>query len=152
MHNYQLLTASGLHFNDAHEALVHIGETLVQAGICRESYPAALHAREAAYPTGIALDGHCVAIPHCDASHALRPALYLIRPRQPVPFAQADDDIQIDAELIIALVVTHPQAQLSLLRTLFGLLQQPDVVDSLLTVPDAALATCLRQHLLAPAT
>ena len=151
MHNYQLLTASGLHFNDAHEALVHIGETLVQAGICRESYPAALRAREAAYPTGLVFYFQCFSITNCLASHVLHPDLYLIRPRQPVPFAQADDDIQIGAELIIALVVTHPQEQLNLLRTLFGQLQLPAFIDSLLTVPEQELAACFRRHILTPA-
>lgn len=151
MHSYRLLTASGLVFRDDREALAHIGDTLVKAGVCRESYPAALREREAAYPTGILLEDHCVAIPHCDASHAREPAIYLIRPRHPVPFRQADDDACVNAELIIALVVTQPQAQLSLLRTLFGQLQLPAFIDSLLTVPEQELAACFRRHILTPA-
>lgn len=151
MHNYRLIVSSGLSFTDADETLKHIGQKMVQHGICRDSYPAALLQREATYPTGIALDGHAVAIPHCEASHAIEPAIYLIRPAAPVPFQQADDDGKIGAELIIALVVTHPEQQLNLLKALFGQLQQPEFIDSLLSAPDGELADCFSHRLFAPA-
>lgn len=151
MHNYRLIVSSGVSFADDGEALKHIGEKMVREGICRDSYPAALLARESIYPTGIALDGHAVAIPHCDASHAIEPAIYLIRPAQPVTFQQADDDGTIGAELIIALVVTHPEQQLTLLKALFGQLQQPEFIESLLNVPESELADCFTNRLLAPA-
>lgn len=151
MHNYRLIVSSGLSFVDAGEALKHIGQKMVRDGICRDSYPAALLEREAIYPTGIALDGHAVAIPHCDVSHAVEPAIYLIRPVQPVTFQQADDDGTIDAELIIALVVTHPEQQLNLLKSLFGQLQQPDFIHSLLNAPESELAECFTNRLAVPA-
>lgn len=151
MHNYRLIVSSGVSFADDGEALRHIGEKMVRDGICRETYPAALLERESAYPTGIALDGHAVAIPHCDASHAIEPAIYLIRPAQPVTFQQADDDGTIGAELIIALVVTHPEQQLTLLKALFGQLQQPEFIESLLNAPESELADCFTNRLLAPA-
>lgn len=151
MHNYRLMVSSGLSFVDAEEALKHIGQKMVRDGICRASYPAALLERESSYPTGIALDGHAVAIPHCDASHAIEPAVYLIRPAAPVRFQQADDDGTIGAELIIALVVTHPEQQLNLLKALFGQLQQPEFIKSLLSAPESELADCFTHRLYAPA-
>lgn len=151
MHNYRLIVSSGMNFRSAGEALRHIGERMVNEGICRDSYPAALLEREATYPTGIALDGHAVAIPHCEASHAIEPAIYLIRPEKPVEFQQADDDGTIAAELIIALVVTDPQQQLNLLRSLFGQLQQPEFINSLLSVPVEEIADCFTCRLLATA-
>ena len=151
MHNFRLVVAADVALRSAKEALHHIGERMVSAGICRDSYPAALLAREANYPTGILLDGHAVAIPHCEAEHALEPAIYLIRPQQPVAFQQADDDASVDAELIIALVVTHPDQQLNLLRALFGQLQQPEFIESLLHAPAEQLAECFNRQLFAPA-
>lgn len=151
MHNYRLIVSSGLSFINAEEALKHIGQKMVSEGICRDSYPTALLDRESTYPTGIALDGHAVAIPHCDASHAIEPAVYLIRPAAPVLFQQADDDGLIGAELIIALVVTHPEQQLKLLRALFGQLQQPEFIESLLNVSEGELAHCFTHRLFAPA-
>jgi len=145
------MVSSGLSFVDAEEALKHIGQKMVRDGICHASYPAALLERESSYPTGIALDGHAVAIPHCDASHAIEPAVYLIRPAAPVRFQQADDDGTIGAELIIALVVTHPEQQLNLLKALFGQLQQPEFIKSLLSAPESELADCFTHRLYAPA-
>lgn len=151
MHNTRLMVSTGQHFNNAHEVLQHIGARMVEEGICHASYPAALLAREATYPTGIALEGHAVAIPHCEAQHAIEPAIYLIRPEKAVKFQQADDDEQVAAELIIALVVTHPQQQITLLRTLFSQLQQPECIESLLSAPADTLAACFNQRLYAPA-
>ena len=151
MHNYRLIVSSGMDFSSADEALHHIGEKMVSDGICHPTYPAALLEREATYPTGIALEGHAVAIPHCEAVHAIEPAIYLIRPARPVAFQQADDDGTVDAELIIALVVTHPEQQLNLLRSLFGQLQQPAFIDSLLSAPADDIAECFNRRLFAPA-
>lgn len=152
MHGFRLLASAGNEFSDAREALEHIGEKMLSAGMVKASYPAALIARENAYPTGIALEKHAVAIPHCDAEHAIEPAVYLIRPARPVPFAQADDDGEVPAALIIALVVTHPSQQLSLLRALFGRLQEPEFVESLLAAPESEMGDLFRRRLLASET
>ena len=151
MHNARLIVAADIAVHSADEALRHIGERMVSEGICHASYSAALLTREASYPTGIALDGHAVAIPHCEAEHAIEPAIYLIRPQQPVAFQQADDDGTINAELIFALVVTHPEQQLNLLRALFGQLQQPEFIESLLSAPADEMAECFHNRLFAPA-
>lgn len=147
MQPFDLFVKSGLHFADATQALEHIGQEMLVRGVVNAGYPAALLAREAQFPTGIALDKHAVAIPHCGAEYACRPALYLIRPAQPVPFQQADDEGSLAVSLIIALIVTDPQQQLVLLRTLFGQLQDPDFLDALLAAPDEALGELFRQRL-----
>ncbi|EOB5442409.1 PTS galactitol transporter subunit IIA [Yersinia enterocolitica] len=152
MHNYRLFVSSGLNFSDSTEALNHIGAKMVSEGVVKDTYPAALLEREATFPTGIALDGHAVAIPHCEATHTVEPAIYLIRPTATVPFSQADDDGYVAAELIIALIVTHPQEQLQLLKTLFGQLQQPEFIENLLSVPEDTLADYFNNRILTPAT
>lgn len=147
MPDYRLLVDTGLAFRDASDALCHIAETLEQKGICRRGFRQALLLREEAFPTGIMLEQHAVAIPHCEAEYALEPAIYLIRPRCPVAFSLADDDGDVDAELIIALVVTDPTMQITLLRTLFEHLQQPAFVSQLLQLNGAQLEACFRQSL-----
>ena len=143
----ELFVTSGIHFADAGQALVHIGREMLSQGVVHPTYPDALLAREAQFPTGIALDKHAVAIPHCSAEHARRPSLYLIRPAQPVPFQQADEESTVAVSLIIALIVTDPQQQLVLLRTLFGQLQDPDFLDALLAAPEEALGELFSQRL-----
>lgn len=147
MHNSQLFVRTGIHFADDRAALEHIGVAMLNAGVVHASYPQALLAREKIYPTGIALEQHAVAIPHCEAEHARAPAIYLIRPDQAVPFALADDDGMINVSLIIALVVTDPAAQLVLLRTLFGHLQHPEFIETLLTAPEETLGEIFAQQI-----
>lgn len=146
----QLFVRTGIEFNSRQEALAHIGEEMLAKGVVHASYPAALVEREANYPTGIALERHAVAIPHCEAMHAKSPAIYLIRPDKPVNFQQADDDSDIAVSLIIALIVENPAAQLKLLRRLFSELQNPNTLEALLNAPAGELATLFRETILEP--
>lgn len=152
MDNCEILVKTGIHFADYHQALAHVGECMVQAGMVENSYPQALINREAQFPTGIQLEQHAVAIPHCEATHARHPAIYLIRPDVPVDFFQADDEGTVPALLIIALIVTHPSEQLTLLRQLFSQLQDPVFFESLLTVPEDQLAALFTQQMFTPIT
>lgn len=144
----QLFVRTGIDFNSCQQVLAHIGEEMLAKGVVHESYPQALVEREADFPTGIALERHAVAIPHCEAIHAKSPAIYLIRPDNPVKFQQADDDEEIAVSLIIALIVENPAAQLKLLRRLFSELQNPSILDALLSAPDSELATLFRETIL----
>ncbi|NTX86066.1 PTS galactitol transporter subunit IIA [Citrobacter youngae] len=144
----QLFVRTGINFSSCQHALVHIGEEMLAKGVVHESYPQALIEREATFPTGIALEHHAVAIPHCEAVHAKSPAIYLIRPETPVNFQQADDNEEIAVSLIIALIVENPTAQLKLLRRLFSELQNPNTIEALLNAPDAELAMLFREKIL----
>jgi PTS system galactitol-specific IIA component len=139
---------TGIEFENGQQALAHIGEEMLAKGVVHATYPAALLEREKSYPTGIALERHAVAIPHCEALHAKSPAIYLIRPDKPVNFQQADDDGDIAVSLIIALIVENPAAQMKLLRRLFSELQNPDTLDMLLSTPAERLAECFRTTIL----
>lgn len=144
----KLFVRSGISFADRREALTHIGNEMLAQGVVHESWPQALIAREAEYPTGILLEQYAIAIPHCEAIHAKSSAIYLLRPAQKVNFQQADDDNDVAVSLIIALIVENPQQQLKLLRCLFGKLQQPEVVETLMTIPEAQLMEYFRNHVL----
>lgn len=144
----QLFVRTGIDFPSCQHALQHIGDAMLARGVVHETYPQALLEREAAFPTGIALEQHAVAIPHCEAVHARSPAIYLIRPDNPVLFRRADDDGEIAVSLIIALIVENPDAQLKLLRRLFSELQNTATLEALLRVPDTELAALFRQTLL----
>jgi len=150
MHNCDIFVKTDLAFADYHEALTHIGQRMVLAGVVETSYPQALLNREAEFPTGIQLEQHAVAIPHCDATHARSPAIYLIRPETSVEFFQADGDETVAATLIVALIVTHPSEQLTLLRRLFSQLQDPVFFESLLAAPEDQLAALFRKHVFDP--
>ncbi|EPL8500855.1 PTS galactitol transporter subunit IIA [Klebsiella pneumoniae] len=146
----QLFVRTGIHFSSSQQALEHIGAEMLARGVVHDSYPAALLEREATFHTGIALEKHAVAIPHCEAIHAKSPAIYLIRPDMPVSFQRADDDGEIDVSLIIALIVENPAAQLKLLRRLFSELQNPHTLEALLAASDDRLPVRFQQLILEP--
>ncbi|HDP7829956.1 TPA: PTS sugar transporter subunit IIA, partial [Escherichia coli] len=75
-------------------------------------------------------------------------AIYLLRPANKIKFQQADDDNDVAVSLIIALIVENPQQQLKLLRCLFGKLQQPDIVETLITISESQLKEYFTQHIL----
>ncbi|MFC0308660.1 PTS galactitol transporter subunit IIA [Gallibacterium trehalosifermentans] len=143
-----LLIKTDVEFKSYDEVFYHLADTFIEQGIVKESYKEAIFAREAEFPTGIALEqNHAVAIPHCDVSHALKPAIYVIRPNKAVQFNRPDEDGIVDAELIIALVVTDPKEQLVLLRKLFGKLQENEFVETLINATDANLPNLIKQNL-----
>ncbi|MEF3109718.1 PTS galactitol transporter subunit IIA [Raoultella sp. WB_B2P2-3] len=144
----QLFVRTGIHFSSSQQALEHIGKEMLARGVVHDSYPLALLEREATFPTGIALEQHAVAIPHCEAVHAKSPAIYLIRPDKSVPFQRADDDGEIDVSLIIALIVENPTAQLKLLRRLFSELQNPTTLEALLAASEEQLPELFRHSIL----
>ncbi|HBM2925928.1 PTS galactitol transporter subunit IIA [Klebsiella oxytoca] len=144
----QLFVRTGIHFRSSQQALEHIGEEMLARGVVHDSYPLALLEREATFPTGIALEQHAVAIPHCEAVHAKSSAIYLIRPDNAVPFQRADDDGEIDVSLIIALIVENPTAQLQLLRRLFSELQNPTTLEALLAASQEQLPELFRRSIL----
>lgn len=146
----QLFVRTDVHFANCEAALEHIGAEMLAKGVVHASYPQALRQREADFPTGIALEHHAVAIPHCEASHAISPAIYLIRPDVPVRFQRADDDDDIAVSLIIALIVENPTAQLKLLRQLFGGLQNPHRMEALLNAPPQELGKVFWETLIEP--
>ena len=85
-----LFVRSGISFVDRSEVLTHIGNEMLAKGVVYDTWPQALIAREAEFPTGIMLEQHAIAIPHCEAIHAKSSAIYLLRPTNKVHFQQAD--------------------------------------------------------------
>ena len=71
-----------------------------------------------------------------------------LRPTNKVHFQQADDDNDVAVSLVIALIVENPQQQLKLLRCLFGKLQQPDIVETLITLPETQLKEYFTKYVL----
>ncbi|MDH2926735.1 PTS galactitol transporter subunit IIA [Lonepinella koalarum] len=145
--NTDVLIKTDISFHDFREALNHIADELIARHIVKASYRQSVFEREDEFPTGIELEHYAVAIPHCEAEHALKPAIYFIRPNKTVAFNRADDDGTVDVHFIIALVVTDPKEQLNVLKTLFGKLQDNQFVEQLISTPSRLLPTLIKQHL-----
>ncbi|WP_372882930.1 PTS galactitol transporter subunit IIA [Psychromonas sp.] len=131
MADTHLFINTELDFESNTQVLTHLNDFLSRKGFVKPSYLQALFEREKSYPTGIDFGFGAIAIPHCDASHAIKPCLYVIKPKNKVTFNQADDDGTVDAEIIIALVVTNPKEQMKLLKALFTSLQDEQFFNAL---------------------
>ncbi len=104
-----LFVRSGISFVERSEVLTHIGNEMLAKGVVHDTWPQALIAREAEFPTGIMLEQHAIAIPHCEAIHAKSSAIYLLRPTNKVHFQQADDDNDVEGNDSNLLIVFYVQ-------------------------------------------
>jgi len=146
---FHLNVADGIPFASYQDVFKYLHDELTAAGIVKESYLHALTAREKEYPTGIDLDGYAVAIPHCDSQHAIEPAIYIVRTPTPISVNQADGDGELETRLVINLVVTDPQDQLKLLKSLFNNLQDRVFYQQLIDLPSAEVKTLFNSKVIA---
>lgn len=118
----------------ADEAIESLARSLVNTGLAHEGLVAAALAREAEFPTGLALTGTAnVAIPHADPEFAQTPAVAIATFTEPVLFRRMDDpDEQIPVRLVVFLALTDGASQLQTLRSLSTLLQDGALVAATL--------------------
>jgi galactitol PTS system EIIA component len=105
---------------DAEQVLRTMAQTLHQLGIVRQSFEAALLAREASSPTGLPLAGRKLALPHADPEHVITPAIACAALAAPVSFREmGNPDQELAVEVVALLALTdHESAQQSLVRFL----------------------------------
>jgi PTS system galactitol-specific IIA component len=123
--------------------LRELGEALVTEGICRDSYPEALCAREDEYPTGLDMDGFGIAMPHSDAVHVIRTGLAIGVPRRPVTFtAMGTDDETVEARIVVALAIDDPGSHLDFVEALLEILRDREVLEAIegARTPEEAIA------------
>lgn len=122
----------GVDVADGAEALRLLASAAVEHGFAAESFIDAVVLRERSYPTGLPLPTP-VAIPHADAEHVLRPAMAGLVPTHPLTFGElGGQDRTVEAELVLMLLVTDPEAQVNLLGRLITVLRAPDLGTTLL--------------------
>lgn len=102
------------------------GEQLIAAGVAETGFVEELLAREAAYPTGVALRGGGVALPHADSVHVVRPAIAMARATRPVPFLAMDGSSEtVMARIAIFLAITAKDRHLAWLSRVAQRLSEP---------------------------
>jgi len=117
---------------NALEAVKFVANHLVKAGYVRETFPAAVIAREKEFPTGLETDGPGVAIPHCDFQHVLKPGIAVATLTRPVAFRMmGNDQATVPVEIIIMLALTDPSLQIDILRQVSHLVQHKEILERL---------------------
>ena len=118
--------------SDAASALRVLAEAAVEQGYAEPSFVDAVLDREQTFPTGLPLPLP-TAIPHADAAHVRRPGLAALVPRKALPFGEMGrPGATVEVRLVLMLLVTRPQEQVTVLSRLLTVLQSADLEDRLL--------------------
>lgn len=125
------------------EVIQLIGAEFEKAEIVKPSYVEVVVAREKVFPTGLAADGHNIAIPHTDPEHVLRPGMGVVVTKEPIEVSMmGSPDIKLQSKIFFPLAMEHPKKQLDLLRQLMNVFKTKEDLDTIssATTPEEVLA------------
>lgn len=115
------------------DVLTDIANRLVEKGVVKESFPAALLAREREYPTGLLLGDTNIAIPHAQPEHINEIAVTIAIPRSPVTFLDmGDHETEFPVSVIICLALQKMDDNIKMLPALMEFFATPENLNALL--------------------
>lgn len=115
------------------ELFAEVSAVALEKGYVREDFLERVEQREEMFPTGIQLEQFGVAIPHTDAECVYKEFVAVITNTEPVPFKSMEDLSQtVAADIVFVLGLNQAHAQLEMLQSLMGLLQNAEVLAQLL--------------------
>lgn len=123
-----------LQASNAETVISELGGKLHQAGYVKDSFVAAALAREKELPTGLPLEGEInAAIPHTDVEHVNKSGVAMATLEKPVVFQNmVNKDEPVPVRLVFLLSLEQPKAQIEMLQVIAGVLQNSEVVASLI--------------------
>ena len=137
-------------FSSQAELFDQVAQKALDLGWVREDFLERIKKREETFPTGIQLMNFGAAIPHTDAECVLEEFVAVITLQDPVVFySMEDNNFQIKAQVVFVLGLNQPHAQLEMLQSLMGLLQNETVLSELLlaTSEEELIQTIKKNHL-----
>lgn len=134
----------GVEGDTMEELLSNIAEVLVEKGIAKESFPAALLERERAYPTGLNLGELNLAIPHANPEHINEVTVTIAIPKQPVVFKDmGDPDRDVLVSLVACLTLQKADDNIKMLPALMSYFTQEDHLKAILACTEPAQVMAL---------
>ncbi|HOE35405.1 MAG: PTS sugar transporter subunit IIA [Chloroflexi bacterium] len=128
-----------LQARDREEALSFLAQRMAALGVVSPDFPAAVLAREKAFPTGLQMPEAALALPHTETRFVLQPALAAAVLAEPVEFIAMGTEMQrLPVRLIFMPAVLHPDDQIQWLYRLMTVCQTPGFLPRLLQSPDRA--------------
>lgn len=110
-----------------------VSKQAFQQGKVRDDFLARVKEREATFPTGIQLENLGVAIPHTDAECVLEEFVAVVVNQEPVEFKSMEDINQsVPASIVFVLGLNQAHAQLEMLQSLMGLLQNEAILKDII--------------------
>lgn len=120
-------------FSSREELFEQVAQKASDLGWVREDFLDRIKTREETFPTGIQLRSMGAAIPHTDAECILEEFVAVITLQDSVVFqSMEDNNQQVKAQIVFVLGLNQPHAQLEMLQSLMGLLQNESALSELL--------------------
>ena len=117
---------------DQDEFFNRMSDRLLGLGYVEESFPAAVKARERAYPTALPTQPEAIAIPHSDAEHIIEPFFASTRLASPVTWHEmANNDETHAVRFIFMLGFTKEDGHVEVLQILLENFQDPGFMQRL---------------------
>ena len=124
-----ILHADAKTTNDVFEQL---GTKFIQEGFCKDNYVEELKKREKDYPTGLAINGFGIAIPHTEAANVLHEAEGIMTLNEPVHFVQmGTTDMIIDVKVVMMLAIENPKEHIKKLQRIITIIQDMNVLNEI---------------------
>lgn len=109
-----------------------LGSIFIQKGFCKDNYVEELKKREKDYPTGLAINGFGIAIPHTEAANVLREAEGIMTLNEPVHFVQmGTTDTIIDVKVVMMLAIENPKEHIKKLQRIIAIIQDMNVLNEI---------------------
>jgi galactitol PTS system EIIA component len=138
--DFLVSSSVALHYeaSDSKDVITHLGKLLFDAGYVRETFVDAALDRESRLPTGLPLSGDVnAAIPHTEVEHVLKPGLAMATLSAPVTFQNmVSPEEAVPCQLVFVMALDQPKARIEMLQEITGILQNPAVIQSLMSAND----------------
>lgn len=133
----EAITSFNVEVNDSTDAIKSLGKILETNNYIKESYTDSVVEREKGFPTGLVLANAGIAIPHATPNdNVLKNGIAAAHLKKPVNFACMEDpDKEIPVNMIFMLALSSNQ-HLEILKKLFIVFQNQDLVTALLNSKD----------------
>lgn len=124
----------------AAEAIALLGGLLERKGYVSAAYTKSVQEREQSFPTGLALGGFGIAIPHATPEgNVWKNGIAALRLKKPAVFRSMEDpEDEVEAELVFLLALQDSGQHLEMLQRLFGMFQTDEAMAVLRATDDAA--------------
>lgn len=120
--------------NNRETAIKILADQFKQKSLVKESFYQAILDRESNYPTGLAINGTGVAIPHTDAVHIKKSQIGFMSLAEPVIFKDmVDDQNDIEVDVIFMLGLQKSEEQVKTLQKLIDLFQNQELLNEVLS-------------------
>jgi PTS system galactitol-specific IIA component len=123
----------------AEEAIRRLTKAMAETGHVSAGFADDVWEREQSLPTGLPTQPFAIAIPHADPDHVNRSAVGIGVLRAPVAFSQMGMNSSniLQARIVFLLAIREREKQVEMIQQLMGLIQDPQLLDDLLSVKDS---------------